>query len=42
MCTKSCSKNKQEEDLVNNKEYNECTWVCYNKLDRRYREYWKI
>ncbi len=24
---------KKDDDL-------ECLWVCYNKIDRRYREYW--
>ena len=21
--------------------FNNCSWICYNKLDRRYRVYWK-
>ena len=21
--------------------YTDCLWVCYNKLDRRFREYWQ-
>jgi len=22
--------------------FNNCAWICYNKLDRRYKNYWKI
>lgn len=43
MCTKSCkqkisdeSKNGSSKEEV----YDECMWICYNKLDRRYKEYW--
>ena len=24
-----------------NQPYNECMWDCYNRLDRRYKVYWK-
>ena len=34
MCKESCAK-KDNPD-----EYDNCNWVCYNKLDRRYRDYW--
>lgn len=46
MCTKSCrSKTITGEaksiggDGIES--YDECMWVCYNKLERRYRDYWK-
>lgn len=26
--------------LEKKRQENDCWWVCYNKLDRRYRDYW--
>jgi hypothetical protein len=27
-------------DMKNQVNFYKCMWICYNKLDRRYREYW--
>ena len=34
-CSKSCPAGNEY-----SKDYNECLWECYNKLDRRYKVYW--
>ncbi|KAL4485023.1 hypothetical protein ABPG74_020200 [Tetrahymena malaccensis] len=41
MCTKSCKKKADAEKGNTLGVYDECLWICYNKLDRRYKEYWR-
>lgn len=48
MCTKTCKKKTHTSFVPNTsdissqmKTHDECMWTCYNKLDRRYKEYWR-
>lgn len=31
----------EDGELIGATVYNDCVWICYNKLDRRYIDYWK-
>jgi hypothetical protein len=34
MCKSGCEKKENDFEKFN------CNWICFNKLDRRYRDYW--
>ena len=43
-CATNCDANKAQKGHNSNTiqaAFNDCLWVCYNKLERRYTEYWK-
>ncbi len=43
-CMAGCERVKKQGKTTDNvlETFNNCAWICYNKLDRRYKHYWKI
>ncbi len=43
-CLERCDKVKEAKGQNFNlikENFNNCAWMCYNKLDRRYKNYWR-